>query len=393
MKKKNIFYVGYSGFPIGLAQVERQKQIARGLIHAGCPVTVICRKGIHTPDNGLAAKGEFENIPYIYTSGSSYRPNSFFQRNWEKLVGLIREASFIIGKRRNSQVDALLVTTLKFSDVIWYWIIGGLTRLPVIIDTVEFNSSMDIRKGIVKKIDEGLYDKYSPLLADRVIVISDFLLQMVRGRYPNKPLLKIPAIVDFTKFTGPLKGSDPYFLYCASANYLEIIAFVIKSYEVSNVAGAKLFLVCNGSEPQMNKLRELIRNSKSSANIVLFSALPYQDLVDLYRNSFALLIPLRNTQQDVARFPHKLGEYCAASRAIITTNFGEVKAYFKDGKNAYIANEYDVPSFAAKMSEAFENRQLTEEVSKQAFITGKESFDNVVLGKKIADFIFPECVN
>ncbi|MBC6489951.1 glycosyltransferase family 4 protein [Flavihumibacter stibioxidans] len=389
MNRNSVFYVGYSGFPIGLAQVERQKQISRGLIHAGCHVTVICRKGVHEAGKqNLPATGKFENIDYVYTSGSAFRPDSFLRRNWEKLLGLFREAGFIFGQKRKANVHALLVTTLKFSEVLWYRILGSLAGLPVIIDTVEYNASMDIPKGILKKLDEGLYDKYSAGLANRVIVISDFLHDMVRKRYLHKQLLKIPAIVDFSKFEGPLKTCSPYFLYCASANYLEIIEFVIRSYEQSQVNQAELYLVCNGPEQQMNKLRKIIKDSPNSSQIKLFSALPYQELVDLYRNSYALLIPLRNTQQDIARFPHKLGEYCAAARAIVTTDFGEVRSYFKNGYNAYIADRYEVTAFAEKMKEAFDHPELTEEISKRAYLTGKENFDNLVLGEKIAGFIF-----
>ena len=45
-------------------------------------------------------------------------------------------------------------------------------------------------------------------------------------------------------------------------------------------------------------------------------------------NSEALLIPLRNTIQDIARFPNKLSEYVGVSGLIITTDVGEIKDYF-----------------------------------------------------------------
>ena len=73
----------------------------------------------------------------------------------------------------------------------------------------------------------------------------------------------------------------------------------------------------------------------------MFSNLTNRALNDLYKNAIALLIPLRPTLQDEARFPHKIGEYLASGNPVISTNYGEVKHYFQDGHDMLIASRYD----------------------------------------------------
>ena len=74
-----------------------------------------------------------------------------------------------------------------------------------------------------------------------------------------------------------------------------------------------------------------------------------------YKNAVALLIPLRPTLQDKARFPHKIGEYLASGNPVISTNYGEVKYYFKDMENMLIADSYDINLFADKMQFVINN--------------------------------------
>ena len=63
--KKTILSVGYPSFPLGLAQVQRQKLLAKAILLGGYEVTVLCRFGIHKQSDAIASKGNFEGINYI----------------------------------------------------------------------------------------------------------------------------------------------------------------------------------------------------------------------------------------------------------------------------------------------------------------------------------------
>jgi glycosyltransferase involved in cell wall biosynthesis len=101
-----------------------------------------------------------------------------------------------------------------------------------------------------------------------------------------------------------------------------------------------------------------------------------------------LLIPLRQNDEDKARFPHKLGEYCASQGVIITTNNGEVPNYFTDLQNALVAESLNSDLFAEKMDYAITNKLNLSQIRRNAYKTGLQNFDYKTNGAKICDFLF-----
>jgi hypothetical protein len=88
-----------------------------------------------------------------------------------------------------------------------------------------------------------------------------------------------------------------------------------------------------------------------------------------------LMIPLRDTLQDNARFPHKIGEYSASKRPILTTNFGEPKVYFKDGETALLADDYSLSSYIKKLSEVLPVKENLDKIGIGGYNVGLDNFD------------------
>ena len=78
--------------------------------------------------------------------------------------------------------------------------------------------------------------------------------------------------------------------------------------------------------------------------------IPREDIPPRYVGASALLIPIEDTVQDYARFPHKIGEYLASGNPIISTNYGEMKnnKVFVDEESVLIASDYNTELFAEK---------------------------------------------
>lgn len=391
-KKAVIVYAGTNGFPFGLAQMERQKLIARGLQDAGAEVLILCRYGLQDEDNPRKEfnTDSYEGIRFVYASCSPYRPGSFIRRNIQKLKGLFNEFFFIWKQKKKGGLKAILVSTLAFYNVTFYKLIAMIMGVPLVIDNVEYFSSMNLRKSAFKKLDNYLYDHYSHILADKVIGISDFLLSVAINRNPQKPVLKIPAIVDFGRFNSNSASKEDFFLYCGNAGYFQVISFVIGAFEKVENERFYLYLVVNGNETDMSNVRNRIEASPRKNLIRIFSALPVQALIDLYMMSKALLIPLRNTKQDIARFPHKIGEYTAARKPIISTKIGEVGIYFRDGENALLADNYSESAFAVKMQYVMDEPAQAKLIGIKGHDLGRENFDFRRLGQKIKNFIANE---
>jgi glycosyltransferase involved in cell wall biosynthesis len=390
VNKKQIVFCGYNVFPYGFAQTQRLLLIARGLQLNHCEVTVLCRNGTYSiGQNNSEANGVFETIKYKYSSGYSYRPNSFVKRNFLKIKGVLNECLFLIKKRFSGELDYIFVTTNTFDKVLYYSILSKLLFTHSVIDNTEFWSAVKRQKW---SFGEKLYDYLSPRLYNKVICISDFLYTHTLQIKNETNVLKIPAIVDFEKFedsSSQLESNGKFILFCGSAVYYPIIQFIIEAFEMIDQSKVNLVIVSsNGKPSDFKKINSRINSSPKSQFIKLKSNLEYIALVQLYKESIALLIPLRNTKEDTARFPHKLGEYTASKSIIITTNNGEIPNYFTDMQNALIANKYDTKQFSEKIKYAISEDTKLLEMSENSYRTGLKNFDYRLNGKKIYNFLF-----
>jgi len=391
---KYLFYTGNTGFPFGHAQVERQKLIAKGLTLMDCRVTVLNTYGVHRPGthSETFSQDQYDGIRFIYSSGTPYRSSSFLKRNLLKAKGTLNAVRVLYLHRRKKQLDAMLVTCNSVFTVMFYGIIGWLLRVPVVIDVVEYRGATKIPKSLFKKMDHYLYDRWYHLFVKKIICISDFLLNVAKRNKIKRPLIKIPSIVDYSLFDNikAEPANTPFYLYCGSTHYFEIILFIIESFEKLNDNSRNLCLVLHGDSQRIQKVKELISQGSRKDAVIVMSNLPYEKLVSLYKSAYALLIPLRNTFQDIARFPHKVGEYCAAGRPIISTNIGEVGSFFRDMDTAMLAESYDEGQFEAKMRTLSTNSQLADTMGNKSYLLGKNNFDYIYLGKQVYRFIFDQ---
>ena len=106
-----------------------------------------------------------------------------------------------------------------------------------------------------------------------------------------------------------------------------------------------------------------------------------------YRQALALLIPLRDTIQDRARFPHKIGEYLASGVPIVTTRYGEIEHYFTDGENAIVSKSYDLQEYADKMKYVLDYPAEARKIGEKGRELGKQIFDYRKQGTSLLNFI------
>ena len=95
--KKYFVYLGCSGFPYGLAEIQKMILISKSLIATGNSVTVINTQGIHNKADHpeLNVSGNFEGIEFVCTSGNPFRSDNFVKRNLLKIKGAINEVCLL----------------------------------------------------------------------------------------------------------------------------------------------------------------------------------------------------------------------------------------------------------------------------------------------------------
>lgn len=389
---EHVVFLGESGFPRGLATIQRVTLMGRALLNCGVHTTVVCRKGVWKKGGGInfEKEGSYEGINYIYTSKDPYRPNGLFSRNFQKAIGIYGEIRYLKHLKRHKGIDLVIVSDMKVIHVLRYILLAKFLNFPIVVNFVEMVSSMQNRhRKPLRKINDYLLDKWVIKMFDGALPISSKLADYYTSISPAKPMMKLPIICDFEKFDIDKNSQEPYFLYCGNFKYREVRDFVVNSFKtISGIHDFKLYMIVSGgNEKETILLKEEINKSFKTPLVKLFSNIPYSQLVELYVNATALLIPLRPTVQDTARFPHKIGEYLASGNPVVTTNVGEIMNYFVDEQTALVADGYNVDTFGKKMEFVINNQEKAKEIGRRGKVLGLEEFDYRTQGHRLKHFI------
>lgn len=395
--KPHILLLGEVGFPVGFGAIQRLLLMAKGLVENGCKATVLSFKGVHGTNHNFPPEGEIEGVHYKYTSGSIHRPSSFVQRNKQKFLGKLAELFYIRKLKKAADLEACLVSTMDVDALVLYWLWLKIHGIPMVLNYVELNSSIASRSGFKKRVNDYLFDRLAPRLNDGIAPISEYLIEQVKEEAPNQPILKIPIICDFDKFNPAIRGTKerPSLLYCGAASYQILVKFVLEAFDHLEINDEQVYLdfILGGSDSDLAEAKKKIEAAKNKAHIRLFPNVPHQEIPEYYAQASALIIPLRPTVQDAARFPHKLGEYLASGRAVITTPFGEIKHYdFIDKETALVADDYSPLSFSEKMQFVLNNPEQTEQIGQNGRQMGIENFNYKDLGHSLLKFMLPNFV-
>lgn len=390
--ENHIVFLGETGFPFGLGAVQRMILMAKSLRSEECKVTVICRKGVwkNNAHSNFNKEGVFEGVRYIYTSKTVHRPNSFFARNIEKLKGMYGEFKYLKNLKRHDKINAAIISNMSAAHLVRYRFYSFLIGFPVILNFVELASSMKGRDEFLTRLNDHLYDNYIIRIVDGALPISNKLMEYYGATSPSKPRLKLPILCDFEKFKfSPDKNAEAVFLYCGAASYFELIEFVLDAFDqLKNLdEHVVLELILGGKEAELQKVQERIGKTKNKGHIRLTANVAHKEIPQCFSNASALLIPLRPTPQDEARFPHKIGEYLASGRPMITTAYGEINHYpFIDEETALVAKNYGIDSFAEKMRFVLEHREESKEIGLKGRQMGLDNFDYSRHGKSLLNF-------
>ena len=384
-----IIHLGFSGFPIGNAEVQRIKLNFRSLKLAGFFPLIINKYSINTSP-GRKRLNRVEGIPYVYTSKSVNRPDSFLKRNLNKMSGLVGEFSLL--RRKGKKINTAILYTPNFVELVYYRILSKMLGFKLIIQYVEYRSSIEYRLKSVYRFNDWLYDNYFYKFCDGAIAISEFLREHIITRSNNKlPVLKLPVVCDFDGFSSNshVKESN-YLMYCGTIAYVEVVEFIIEIFTKlkSDNHSVKLLMVISGKwEPGWAKLNSVLAANKYKDEIIIKSNIKYEELTSLYAKAEVLLIPLRDNIQDIARFPHKIGEYTASKRPILSNNLGELRFYFRDNESALLVDEYTVNSFVKKLDSVLESKDLLNNFGKAGYDVGIKNFDYKAQADELKRFI------
>jgi len=107
----------------------------------------------------------------------------------------------------------------------------------------------------------------------------------------------------------------------------------------------------------------------------------------MYLMAEMLIVPLRPVMQDIAGFHHKIGEYTAAGKPIISTKLGELECYFQDGFSAILADEYTVDSYVSKLAEVITSSEKLKQIGNEGYKLGNKYLNYISYTAELKQFI------
>jgi UDP-N-acetylglucosamine:LPS N-acetylglucosamine transferase len=115
-KRNHLVYLGVSGFPKGLAAIQRQLLVSKGLSENGWDITILCSGSVHQKESNIPKEGTFEGIYFKYIF-SPYREENFFKRNLQKKISIFFELYELIKLNKKQKIDAVLISN---TNIFWY---------------------------------------------------------------------------------------------------------------------------------------------------------------------------------------------------------------------------------------------------------------------------------
>ncbi len=240
------------------------------------------------------------------------------------------------------------------------------------LDYVERRSEMEGRRGT--RLNDYLFEKLAFYMADGIITISDFLKDTVKVFFHQNEMFKLPPLTDFKSFDEvEVSSGFDFILYCGSVGYIEVVELVVEAYRISLVNDKlKLVLVLSGGD---HIVKDYEQRYVENPDVFVYDNLSRDELIQKYKAAKALIIPMRPSKQDAARFPQKIAEYVASRNPILSNEFGEIGKYFKHNETAILADGFDVLSYSKRIREIVDGVYDLNRIGEQAYKMGKSIFD------------------
>lgn len=301
------------------------------------------------------------------------------------MISVLCEPFSLLKLHKEKKIDYLHVYSGHYLDFVLYYLFAKVIGAKIVYEYVEYRSDKLKNPNLYHRVNNWLCDFHGAKLWDSCIAISNFLELKAKEVKNGIPVIKITPLCDFDLFISnkdEIDIKESYLMFCGSASYFEVVKLIIDSYNQSAIkTSKKLLLILSGNEDGINRIR------KYDTSVIIRTKLPYNTLIAYYKHAYGLIIPLRNTIEDIARFPNKVCEYTAAKGLIITTCFGEMQYYFQNGINAIVADDCTVEAIAKRLDELTRGLYDVDEIRNNCYQTGLENFSINAYKYKLYSFL------
>jgi glycosyltransferase involved in cell wall biosynthesis len=385
-----------ASFPWGMAATSRVRMLAKGLIFQQNKVRYVGLKGAGAAySNHRTRNGSFENIDYHYPGLFTVRSNNWFLRRIDDFTSKWMALVYVIYLKIKGKLDVGIIYT-RNPGVLFFWTkVLHYLKTPVLLELCEWPLANVRTNGKdITQAKKFCIDGIS--IVDGVLPISVYIEEEVRRIGMNIgtsiPSFRIPILIDPSSFRDSQLYNEvryPYLLYSGFIKYTEIARLIVDIMANLNERKIEIkILFTGGGKPEeFNKLKEYASEKNVLSSFEFTGYIDEPHLIRLMKNAVALLAPIPDDLQSKARFPTKLGYYLASGRPVITTPYGEISKYLKDGENAYMAAGFSGEKVAERIKFVLSNPETASNVGKKGAETAMKYFNYATAMRGINEFM------
>lgn len=243
------------------------------------------------------------------------------------------------------------------------------------------------------RIPGQFFEEKIPLLADAVTVVSDKLSERARSvGVRSECIFKIPngANVEAVKplpqracrdKLGILKDD----VVLCHLGFTDFGAFklLVRAFEILAERRHNIRLLLVGSLPESHL--NIVRTSTATRRIVYAGSQPYAEIPWYLGASNVLLLSMRDSIIEEARWPIRLGDYLAAGRPIVATDIGEVANILRESGCGLLARPNDELDFADQVAKVIETPDMGEQMGKQARELAEQKYAWNLIAKQVEE--------
>ena len=375
-------------FPEGNAGTNRLYTYAKGFIENNVNTYVICFKN----DYLVNGNGIVDRIQYFNPLNQSKKNNSFFIRNWFKVVKFMNTLRLVKKINKQDKISAIIVDTQVILTYLFSYYLAKKINSKLIVENSE-HPLRYYRKGFGKVIIGNLKLKLQLNTFDGILLITQNLIDFYKSKLRNdKKLFLVPSTVDPSRFSIERSVIKPYKYigYFGSMKFgRDNIDLLIKAYSMIYKKYDDVHLVLGGmvSDKEAVMLSDLIKSLKIELRVHILGYLLREEIVQYIINAYILVLVRSNDADTNASYPCKLTEYLTTGNPVISEKVSEITKYLVDSQNAFLIEPGDLKELSEKLDFVLNNYQFAKEVGDRGKELTESIFNYNYQAKRIIEFI------
>lgn len=267
-------------------------------------------------------------------------------------------------------------------------VVGKLLGYRMIFDIVEDNTFFEEKMhplARIKMFASELLDKFVPLLADGIVVISRYLKSTYEQQAKNVvPVVLIPVTAQKNEVAAE-KAADGVMRVVYSGSYAKKdgVQLLVQAFEKFQARYKNAELILTGKGTNQATLKESVSNEA----IRFTGYLEDEEYFRLLRQADVLCMTRTGSAYANAGFPFKLGEYLASGNPVIVTDVSDVTAYLEHMKDAIIIEPDSVEGIHDALVYCREHPEVVTRIGESGKLKAERYFSPAAGGKTLLDLL------